>query len=251
MKRTAWLVFFLTLICIRPGFNQTPGTGDGRIIFRGIVRDASTLESLANTQVFINKLFITLSDSTGSFVVRAYRGDTLVFRHLGYQLTYLHATDTLAGREFLTGVYMKSDTLSIGEVIIMPRLLNLRSEVLKSPLPPRPEVDNARYNIAISAYQGKMAINKLGDPLSNYSVIHHQMKIEAFEKGTIPSGRTMALSPFSLVGVMYLLINGLPDKPEVMKAGLTTRELQQIHQAYLKSKQATDTSSIDRATDFP
>lgn len=130
---------------------------------------------------------------------------------------------------------MKTDTLSIGEVIIMPRYPYLRSDILKAPVESNPEMENAKYNLAISAYQGKIAISTLGDPASNYAVLHQKQSIDAYEKGGIPSERMVGLSPFSLIGVVYLLVKGFPEKPAPMKSTLTRQELDQIHKKYLET----------------
>lgn len=226
----------MILICCTAGFSQVQGPGEGRFVFSGVVRDASTTEPLPNTQIFVHRSFVSASEQDGTFAVSVSRGDTLVFRLLGYQPAYLYVSDTLTGKEFLAGVYMKTDTLSIGEVIILPRPVNLRTEIFKPPAAPTQEMENARYNMAVSAYQGKMSVGKLGDPASNYSVIHQQMRTYAFEKGTIPSDRIAGFNPLMLVGAAYLLLNGLPPRPAAMKPDLTKQELEQLHQSYLKSK---------------
>jgi hypothetical protein len=135
----------------------------------------------------------------------------------------------------MAGIYMKTDTLSIGEVVIMPRNPYLRSDILKAPPESTPEIENAKYNMAISAYQGRIAISTLGDPASNYALLHQKQGIDAYEKGGIPSDRMVGLSPLSLIGVVYLLMKGFPEKPAPMKSTLTRQELDQIHKKYLET----------------
>lgn len=225
----------MILIC-SAGFSQVQGPGEGRFVFNGVVRDASTSEPLPDAQIFVSRSIVSVSGPDGTFAISVIRGDTLVFRLLGYQPAYLFVGDTLTGKEFLAGVYMKTDTLSISEVIIVPRAVNLRTEIFKPPVAPSQEMENAKYNMAVSAYQGRMSVGKLGDPASNYSVVHQQMRTYAFEKGTIPSDRIVGFSPLMLVNAAYLLLNGLPQKPAAMKPDLTKQELEQLHQSYLKSK---------------
>jgi hypothetical protein len=160
--------------------------------------------------------------------------DTVMFSLLGYQSSYFYVSDTLAGNEFMAGVYMKTDTLSIGEVIIMPRIQSLKYDIFKAPAT-SPEMENAKYNIAVSAYQGRMAMTQMGDPASNYSIIQQKQRINTYEKGTIPSDRIVGLSPLLLIPAAYLLINGLPEKPAPLKSNLTRQELDQIHKKYLET----------------
>jgi hypothetical protein len=234
MKKV-WFILFMILICSFNGFSQVEKTVETKILFSGIIRDASTLAPLSNSQIKINRSFVSVSDEDGTFAIRVNKKDTVVFTLLGYQSATFYVSDTLAGHEFMAGVYMKTDTLSIGEVIIMPRMKNLRYNILKAPPAASPEMENAKYNMAVSAYQGRVAMSKLGDPASNYSVIHQKQLINASEKGTIPSDRMVGLSPLLLIPAAYLLMNGLPEKAAPMKSNLTRQELDQIHKKYLET----------------
>jgi hypothetical protein len=229
-----WLILSMILIYSTGGFSQAEKTVDRRILFSGIIRDAGTLAPLPNSQIMIGRSLVSVSDEDGTFAIRVNRRDTIVFSLLGYQSAYFYVSDTLAGNEFMAGVYMKTDTLSIGEVIIMPRIQNLKYDIFKPPTT-SPEMENAKYNMAVSAYQGRIAMTRLGDPASNYSIIQHKRLKDASEKGTIPSDRMVGLSPLLLIPAAYLLINGLPEKPAPMKSNLTRQELDQIHKKYLET----------------
>jgi len=229
-----WLIVTVFLLFCAFGFSQTGISQERIILFNGIIRDARTLEPLPDAQIKIGRNFVSRSDQEGAFTVRVNRNDTIVFSLLGYQPAYYYVTDTLKGYNFAAGVYMNTDTLSIGEVIIVPRIQSLKYDIFKAP-PTSPEMENAKYNMAISAYQGRMGITKLGDPESNYSVIQQKRLRDASEKGMIPSDRMVGFSPFMLIGAAYLLINGLPEKPAPMKSALTRQEIDQIHKKYLES----------------
>lgn len=233
--RKVWFIIIMILICCSEGLSQAGSTQESKILFNGIVRDASTLDPLMNSQIRINGNFITASDEEGTFALRVSVRDTVQFSLLGYQSASFCVSDTLSGREFMAGIYLKADTLSIGEVIIMPRLATLKSDILKAPPSASAEIENAKYNMAVSTYQGRMALSKLGDPASNYAILHQQQKIDAYEKGGIPSDRMVGLSPFMLIPAAYLLINGFPGKAPPMKSNLTRQELDQIHKKYLET----------------
>ena len=233
MKK-AWFILFIILICNTYEYGQSVNTQENKIIFSGIIRDASTLEPLPNSQISVNRSFVAISDEEGTFSIGVSRKDTVIFSILGYQPASFYVSDTLAGRNFIAGIYMKTDTLSIGEVIIIPRMQSLKYDIFKAP-ETTPEMENAKYNMAVSGYQGRIAISKLGDPESNYAVIHQNNLRNASEKGTIPSDRMVGLSPFMLVGGAYLLIKGLPQRPAPMKPGLTRQELDQIHKKYIET----------------
>jgi hypothetical protein len=134
-----------------PGISQVKQNQDDhqKILFRGIVMDASTLAPISNSQILINSLFSSLSREDGSFSFYVNLNDTVLFRSLGYKPALLSISDTLRGREYLTGVYMSTDTVAIAEVVIMPGYSNLKSDIINAKSEISPDLENARYNVAI------------------------------------------------------------------------------------------------------
>ena len=152
------LLIFQTAVC-----QVTKDTGSG-ILFNGLVIDASTLAPIPNSQIYINRSLRAVSETDGSFTFHVNLSDTVKFNSLGYKPAIFHVSDTLQGSEFNAGIFMNTDTVEIGEVIIVPRQRNLRSEILNAPSPNSEIVNNARTNVAISAYQGRTSQAQLGDP---------------------------------------------------------------------------------------
>jgi len=205
------------------------------ILFNGIVMDAGKLEPVEGSQIMINRVFISVSDKEGKFAFYVNRGDTVVFNMLGYEPVELQISDTLSGREFIAGIYLNSDTIAIGEVVIVPRLANLKSEIFTSHPETNQIIENAKYNLEVSSYQGRVNQGKLGDPSLNYEVLRQQQKVDAYSKGQIPPDRIAGLSPFMIIPAAYLLMNGLPGKPSPMKPQLTEQEVDQLHRKYLET----------------
>ncbi len=195
MKRIGFILSVI-LIVSSNGYSQVEKPANAKILFSGIVRDASTLAPLPNSQILINRSFVSASDEEGTFAIRVSRNDTVVFSLLGYQSVCFSLSDTLTGTEFMAGVYMSTDTVSIGEVIIMPRLVNLKSDILKTPPSTSAEMENAKYNMAVSAYQGRIAMSKLDDPSTHYSVLQNRQFINASIREEYLPVNCMALSPF-------------------------------------------------------
>jgi len=196
--------------------------------------DASTLSPVPNSQILINNNFSSVSGSDGTFSFYVNSNDSVIFKNLGYKTTILFISDTLTGREFVTGIYMSSDTLSIGEVVIVPGFINLKSEILNSRISASPEMENAKYNVAVSAYQGRTSQGSLGDPANNYEILRQKQKVNAFERGGIPSDQMISLSPFMLLPAAYLLIHGLPEKPAPLKPQITNQEIDQLNKRYFE-----------------
>jgi hypothetical protein len=234
MKRILLILISLFFL-INSGICQENANSGVRILFHGMVLDSKTLSPVPNSQILINREFSTVSSSNGNFAFYVNRNDTVLFKHLGYKPTFMFVADTLTGQEFITGVYLNSDTLEIGEVIILPRFKDIKSEVLNAKTKTSPQLENARYNVAMSAYQGRTTQGELGDPESNYRVLHQRQKINAFERGTIPSDRIVGISPFLFLPAAYLLIHGSPEKPPAFDQELTDQEMELIREKYLES----------------
>jgi hypothetical protein len=234
MKRI-FLFLILIIFIIQSCFCQEQENSGVKILFRGKVMDANTLFPLSNSQIIINHAFFSVSNTDGTFALFVNRNDSILFKYLGYKSALLFVSDTLAGKEFVAGIFMNSDTLLIGEVIIVPKFTNLKSEILNSPSKVPSIMDNARYNVAISAYLGRTTQGKLGDADANYSFIRQRQKVDAYEKGGIPSDMIAGINPLLFLPAAYILIHGLPEKPAPYKQELTDQELNQILKKYLES----------------
>jgi len=236
MKRLLLILLIISALC-KTVICQQQDARDVSITFYGVVLDASTLTPIPNSQISVNSIFSSVSAKDGSFMLRVMRNDTILFSVLGYKPVVYNVSDTLSGREFNAGIFMQADTLAIGEVVIVPRIVNIRSEILNAQPEQNIEMDNARFNMAVSRYQGITGQGNLGDPATNYEVLRQRQIIDAYEKGGIPSDKMIGLSPFLLIPAAYLLIHGLPESPPPLKPGLSKRELDQIFRKYLETSQ--------------
>jgi hypothetical protein len=233
--RKHYIIMFFLLFSASSLTGQVMKDDGTRILFHGLVMDENTLRPLPGSQIIINNSFSSISDEQGQFAFYVKRGDTVTFSRLGYKSAILNISDTLTGKEFVTGIYMNTDTLSIDEVVIIPRYSNLRSEMFTSKPESNTQIENARYNLEVSSYQGRIGQSKLGDPSINYEVIRQQQRSNAITKGQIPSDRIVGISPLMLIPAAYLLMNGLPEKPSPLKPQVTEQEVDQIHRKYIET----------------
>jgi hypothetical protein len=226
----AVLVFISGLVS-----GQLTRTGERVILFHGIIIDAGTNDPLPNSQIFINKIFASVSNNEGKFAFYVNKLDTITFRSLGYKPAVVCISDTLKGKEYIAGIFMHTDTLTVPTVVIMPRIASLKSDILRPQITNNKELDNAKYNLEVSAYQGRVIQGKLGDPAMNYEMLRQQQKADAYSKGQIPPDRILGLSPLLLIPAAYLLINGLPEKPVMVRPVITDYETDMIFNKYLES----------------
>lgn len=235
MTKRIFLWVFSILCIVNTGFSQGNEQSVKKILFRGLVRDASTFLPINNSQIIINGVNYPIRASNGNFSFYVNKNDTVIFRSLGYKPTIFHVSDSLNGLDFISGVYLSSDTISIGEVIILPKTTNLKSDILNARSKTPAIYDNAKYNVAISAYQGKNSQGSLGSPSDNYAMLKQKQKVNAFEKGGIPSDRIVGFNPLLIAPAVYLLIKGVPEEPAPFRAELTDQEVNQIHRKFLET----------------
>ena len=235
MVKKIWLIILIVFSYLNICFSQNGITKTGPILFRGVVLDASSHVRLGYSQILINKSRSAISDDDGTFSFYANKHDTVIFSMLGYKPASLIVSDTLSENEFLTGVYLETDTLLIGEVIIVPKLTNLKAEMMNPKIKYDPRFENARYNLSIASYQGRISQGKLGDPNTNYNLLRQQQKRNAFEKGGIPSDKILGLSPLMLLPAAYLLLHGLPEAPPPPKAQISSKDLEDLQKRYMES----------------
>ena len=202
------------------------------ILFHGIVMDANSQTPIPNPAYSINNIITGTGETDGKFSFYVERRDTVIFTSLGYRPTKFNISDTLVGREYVAGVYLQTDTISIGEVIILPRIGSLKTEMLLMKPENNQELSNAKDNITISTYQGLNNKSILGDPYTNYEILKQKQKQDAYEKGGIPSDKIIGISPLLIVPAAYLLMNGMPSKPVPPAPRVSNKELEYIRKTH-------------------
>jgi hypothetical protein len=234
MIRKILFLLLLLIFTAQINYSQQRFPVTKPILFRGVVMDASNQERLIGADIQVNRKVFEVTAEDGTFSFYAHKRDTIRFKMLGYKSTTLVVSDTLTSTEFLTGVYLETDTMHMGEVIIVPKIANLRAEMINPGIKNDPLLENAVSNITTASYVGRTTEAKLGNPTANYNYLSRKMKYDAFERGTIPSDRILGLSPFLIVPAAYLLIYGVPEIPPPPKAQITSKDLSELRIKYLE-----------------
>jgi len=198
------------------------------ILFHGLVVDTETHQPLKGAHYIIRDKTAGAADNRGMVSFYARHRDTVRFSCVGYKDFHLVIGDTLLAQEYVLGIYLSSDTLLIPAVVVMPRLVNIRAEIMAE----KPGIDdatmNATNNLKISAYQGLTAATRLDDPTANYEVIRRAQAMAAGEKGGIASGQMVSFSPFTIIPLIYILARGLPENPPAPAPHISAKELSRI-----------------------
>lgn len=225
------ILFFLVTAALRLPAQQTQP-----ILFHGVILDSDTRQPLPGAHYLVRGRTAGAADIKGLVSFYAHHEDTVTFTCVGYKAYHLIVSDTLRAREYIAGIYLTSDTLLIPAVVIIPRMTNVRAEIMAKKPAADHEMVNAANNLKISAYQGLTGANRLGDPAANYEIIRQQQRINAYEKGGIPSSAMVSVSPFTIIPLIYVLAKGLPPEPEppspYISPGEMTR-LQALHDSLI------------------
>jgi hypothetical protein len=235
MNKNGFLIILIFIISAQFCYSQQRFQGLKPILFRGVVMDAVSQERLIGSDILVNRKISSVSAEDGTFSFYAYKKDTVKFRMLGYKATTLIVNDSLSANEFLTGVYLETDTTLLGEVIIVPRIANLKAEMISPKMKNDPQLENAISNITTASYVGRTTQTKLGDPIANYNYLKQRRKMDAFEKGGIPSDKILGLSPFLIIPAAYLLIHGVDETPPPPKAQISSKDMDELRKKYLES----------------
>jgi len=206
--------------------------GSQPILFRGVVVDAVTQEPVEGVQYFSDRQAAT--DANGLFSFYAHIHDTIIFECKGYRKTLFLVSDTLKAREYTMGLFLNPDTLFISEVVVIPRLGDLKTFMMTDTPVRSTEEMNATNNLKLSAYQSIAGIDQLGNPDANYQLLKQQQKTNAYEKGGIPSDKMVNLSPFTIIPVIYTLMRGLPEMPAPPAPYLSSKELGELRNIHKK-----------------
>lgn len=202
------------------------------ILFHGVILDADTREPLTGAHFTVKHRSAGAADSRGMFSFYARHNDTVTFTSVGYRSHSMIVADTLRATEYVAAIWLSTDTLMIPAVVVMPRLGNIKAAIMSEPPATNQELINATNNLKIATWQGLTSASRLDDPASNYELLRQQQRIDAYEKGGIPSSQMVALSPFTIIPLIYILAKGLPEDPEPPKPYISVRELEKLRSVH-------------------
>lgn len=219
----------LPLLLLAAFMTQEAETQDLQpILFHGVIFDADSREPLTGAHFTVKNRSAGAADSRGMFSFFARHNDTVTFTSVGYRPHTMPVADTLRAREYVVAIWLSTDTLMIPAVVVMPRIGNIKAAIMSGPPATNQELINATNNLKIAAYQGITSASRQVDPASNYELLRQKQRIDAYEKGGIPSSQMVSLSPFTIIPLIYILAKGLPEDPEPPKPYISVRELERL-----------------------
>lgn len=189
------------------------------ILLTGLVIDKETSEVLVNAHYIISNNRGGVVDETGRFAILGMINDTIIFSYVGYKDVMVVVSDTLHRNDYLVGIFMPRDTILLDEVVILPRLRSLKSEISALSSTRNTDNINAANNLSRASYTGISRNIMWDDADAQYKYISNQIKIRSMEQGFVPSDEMVAINlaagiPFLIA--YYLIDPKSPPRPETI-----------------------------------
>jgi len=144
------------------------------------------------------------SDHRGIFSIISAPGDTVFFSAIGYKSTLLTIPLATAGDHYITDVIMVTDTIQIGEVLVLPwkTYSEFKRAVLENK-PVDPLIENMEYNLAM--LQQQIWSDMTPTPGQAYRYTMQRMSDNLYTRGQMPANNL--LNPFA----WQKFVNGVRD----------------------------------------
>jgi len=146
------------------------------------------------------------SDHRGIFSIISAPGDTVFFSAIGYKSTLLTIPVTSTGDHYITDVIMVTDTIEIGEVLVLPwkTYSEFKRAVLENK-PADPLMENMEYNLAMVQQQIWSDMSPTPGQAYRYTV--QQISDNLYTRGQSPANNL--LNPFAWQKFAQGVKNGL------------------------------------------
>jgi hypothetical protein len=158
------------------------------------------------------------SDHRGIFSIISMPGDTVFFSAIGYKSTILTIPPSISGNHFITDVIMVTDTIMIGEVLVLPwkTYSEFKRAVIEN-RPVDPLMENMEFNLALVEQQ--IWSDMRATPGEAYRYTMQQMSDNLYTRGQMPANNL--LNPFAwqkfAQGVRNGLLKNEPSKSSPAK----------------------------------
>jgi len=162
------------------------------------------------------------SDHRGIFSIISSPGDTVFFSAIGFKPTLLTIPATATGDHYITDVIMVTDTIQIGEVLVLPwRTYSEFKRAVLENKPTDPLMDNLAYNLAMVQQQIWSDMSPTSGEAYRFTM--QQMSDNLYTRGQLPANNL--LNPFAwqkfVKGVKEGMLKNEPSratKPKKIKS---------------------------------
>jgi len=201
----------------------------------GIVFSEEGLLPLPNVHFRIESRNIAgVTNLQGRFEVFSRQSDTIRFTYIGYKDALFVLADSLASGDYLAAIILSRDTILLQEIVVLPRRKNLRQEFINAELAPDVELENAKRNLQISAYQGVSGKGVKWDSDMSYDLQTMRMEMKAMNLGMISPDQMIALNPLTVIPLVIYKISQEEESYKAPDVFITESEVEALLENYRK-----------------
>ena len=163
------------------------------IFFTGAIMDQADLKSLPYAHFWVNKKRGGIANEYGKFSFWVNSGDTIKYSFVGYHDVDVIVSDTLQQEDYLFGVFLAKDTITLQEVLILPRFGDFKEAFMNAKIN-TPEYVRAKNNVNSATYEALTTRPKTMDAKANTDLLikNHVSAIE--NKTMVPVEMTAGVS---------------------------------------------------------
>lgn len=166
----------------------------------GIVLDADSLNAMSNVHITSQKRKGFVTDEYGQFSFKINTLDTLTFTYMGYKPYTFIIPDTLKIYNYMAGVILNKDTISLSEVIILPWMNKRQFKQSFAENTPDQNTVNAKRNLNLAGHTARTTAPKwTSDAIVDYQLKQYAMDVEY--KGMVSANQQL-----NIIGLAQLLI---------------------------------------------
>lgn len=119
-------------------------------IIRGSILDAVDFQPIPNVNIYVRHGYGTASNENGYFELPCHLADTIIFSCVGYQWVTFPVPDSLIGRSRVLGIVMQTDTVLLGEVVVLPFITYTQLKYEVANMQPDENISLAISNVDIA-----------------------------------------------------------------------------------------------------
>ena len=235
MSKCFKIIIFLTVGLgwfVLPAPGQEPAGNPIRL--SGLVFDIDSLSPLPGTHYYkINKGTGGITNGEGRFQTSVQVNDSIVFSFVGYKNHLFIVADTMLPGDYVIGIPLSRDTTMIGEVMIMPRIKNLKQDFLSTPHRGSDKaLNNAQQNLQVATAQGIAGKGIPFDSDMSYKMQKQKFEMQAMNRGMIAPDRMVGLNFLMVVPYLIYKLSEGNTEPTPPNIFISDKEIQEIYNRY-------------------
>jgi hypothetical protein len=158
--------------------------------------------------------------------------DTITFTCIGYREYSMVVQDTLGRGSILPVSTSPGRHTMIPAVIVIPRLGNIRAEIMADRPVPTQEMINASNNLRMGVYQGLTTPLNWGIPATIMSCSGRNRGWRHMRRGRSRPDQMIGLSPLILIPLIQRLASGPPEDPVPPAPHISAREMEHLRRVH-------------------